>query len=132
MKLLNQLLAVAVSLLMVGLVFEGGLRLVGRGPKPTMNRFDASYGWTKVPNADIRRTTDEFDVRLQTNSRGLREPESVGYARKAGVERILLLGDSFTLGYTVPAPDTISALLERRLVAEGRAVEVLNGGTEGW
>lgn len=132
MKRLNQFLAVLVSLLMVALVFEGGLRLVGRGPKPTMNRFDARYGWTKVPNADIRRVTDEFDVRLQTNSRGLREPESVGYERDEGIERILLLGDSFTLGYTVPSRDTISALLERRLLAEGRSVEVLNGGTEGW
>lgn len=132
MKALNQFLAVVVSLLMVALVFEGGLRLIGRGPKPTMNRFDAAYGWTKQANADIRRATDEFDVRLQTNSRGLREPESVGYARTPGQGRVMLLGDSFTLGYTVPAHDTIPALLQRRLRAEGRSVEVINAGTEGW
>lgn len=132
MKLLNQILACLVSLLMVALVMEGGMRLLGYGPKPTMNRFDPAYGWTKTPGADIRRQTDEFDVRLVTNSRGLREPESLGYAKPAGTRRVLVVGDSFTLGYTVPAADTISGLLGARLSAEGRRVEVLNGGTEGW
>ena len=45
---------------------------------------------------------------------------------------VLIVGDSFTLGYTVDHEDTIPALLERRLRAEGRPVEVLNGGTEGY
>jgi lysophospholipase L1-like esterase len=132
MKLLNQLLACLVSLLMVVLVTEGGMRLLGYGPKPTMNRFDAAYGWTKTRGADIRRQTDEFDVRLVTNSRGLRERESLGYAKPAGTRRVLVVGDSFTLGYTVPAAETISSLLGARLRAEGRSIEVLNGGTEGW
>jgi lysophospholipase L1-like esterase len=131
-KFLNRILACLVSLLMLALVTEGGLRLLGYGPRPTMNRFDAAYGWTKTPGADIRRRTDEFDVRLVTNSRGLRESESLGYAKPDGIRRVLVVGDSFTLGYTVPEGDTIPRLLGERLRAEGRRVEVLNGGTEGW
>lgn len=132
MKLLNQILACLVSVLMLLLVVEGGLRLVGFGPRPTMNRFDPSLGWTKAPNASIRRRTGEFDVTLETNSRGLREPEAVVYPKPAGTQRVLVVGDSFTLGYTVDRPDTISGLLAARLAAEGRGVQVLNGGTEGY
>lgn len=132
MKLLNQILACLVSALMLLAVVEGGLRLLGFGPRPTMNQFDSSLGWTKTPGASIRRRTGEFDVTLQTNSRGLREAESVGYAKAANTQRVLVVGDSFTLGYTVDRPDTITGLLGARLGAEGRNVEVLNGGTEGY
>lgn len=131
-KLLNQILACLVSALMLLVVIEGGLRLIGFGPRPTMNRFDPSLGWTKTPDASIRRQTGEFDVTLETNSRGLREPESVGYAKSADTKRVLVVGDSFTLGYTVDRPDTITGQLNARLDAEGRRVEVLNGGTEGY
>ncbi|MDG2306439.1 MAG: SGNH/GDSL hydrolase family protein [Candidatus Binatia bacterium] len=132
MKLLNQILACLVTGLMLLVVVEGGLRLIGFGPAPTMNQFDGALGWTKTRDASIRRQTGEFDVTLETNSRGLREPESVGYAKSADAKRVLVIGDSFTLGYTVDRPDTISGLLGARLVAEGRNVEVLNGGTEGY
>lgn len=132
MKFLNQILACLVSAVMLLAVVEGGLRLIGFGPRPTMNRFDASLGWTKAPDTSIRRRTGEFDVLLETNSRGLREPESVGYAKAADTKRVLVVGDSFTLGYTVDRPDTIPGLLGARLAAEGRKVEVLNGGTEGY
>jgi len=131
-KLLNQVFACVVTGLMLLLVVEGGLRLLGFSPRPTMNRFDPMLGWTKAPGASIRRRTGEFDVTLETNSRGLREPESVGYAKPAGTTRVLMIGDSFTLGYTVDREETIPGLLASRLASEGRAVEVLNGGTEGY
>jgi hypothetical protein len=132
MNRVNQILACAVSLVMLFLVVEGGLRLLGFSPRPTMNVFDATLGWKKEPNAHLRRHTSEFDVTLVTNSRGLREDESVGYEKPEGEQRVLLVGDSFTLGYTVDRGETISALLEQRLRAEGRPVRVLNGGTEGY
>lgn len=132
MKVVHQILAVVVTGLMLLGVVEGGLRLIGFGPRPTMNRFDERLGWTKTPDASIRRQTGEFDVVLSTNSRGLREAESRGYEKAPDASRILLVGDSFTLGYTVDRPHTISALLEARLAAEGRTVEVVNGGTEGY
>jgi hypothetical protein len=132
MNRLNQILACIVSLAMLLLVIEGGLRLIGFSPRPTMNVFDAKLGWKKQPNAEIRRRTSEFDVTLATNSRGLREDESVAYEKPPGVKRILMVGDSFTLGYTVEAADTIPALLEKRLRAEGREAQVVNAGTEGY
>lgn len=132
MKRVHQALACVVTFVLLLLVVEGGLRLMGFSPRPTMNRFDPELGWTKTPNASIRRRTGEFDVLLETNSRGMREPEERGYARTEGRARILLVGDSFTLGYTVDRSETISALLEARLRSEGREVEVFNAGTEGY
>jgi lysophospholipase L1-like esterase len=129
---IHQIIAFLVSLLFVALVLEGGLRLIGFGPRPTMNRFDPEMGWTKSPSTSLRRHTSEFDVTLETNSRGLREDESVGYEKPAETTRILLLGDSFALGYTVDHPDTISQLLQRELRDQGRSVQVVNAGTEGY
>jgi lysophospholipase L1-like esterase len=128
----NQILALAVSLLFVALVFEGGLRLFGFTPRRTMNQFDSELGWVKTPSTSLRRHTSEFDVTLRTNSRGLREDESVGYEKPDGVTRILLDGDSFALGYTVERADTLSQLIAERLRSEGRDVQVINGGTEGY
>lgn len=119
-------------MLFVFLVLEGGLRLLGFTPRRTMNQFDSTLGWTKTPSTSLRRHTSEFDVTLKTNSRGLREDESVGYDKDPGVTRILMVGDSFTLGYTVERADTLSQLLAARMLAEGRNVQVINGGTEGY
>ncbi len=132
MKRVHQALACVVTFVLLLLVVEGGLRLMGFSPRPTMNRFDPELGWTKTPNASIRRRTGEFDVLLETNSRGMRESEERGYGRTEGRTRILLVGDSFTLGYTVDRSETISSLLEARLRSEGREVEVFNAGTEGY
>ena len=119
-------------MLFVFLVLEGGLRLLGFTPRRTMNQFDATLGWEKTPSTSLRRHTSEFDVTLRTNSRGLREDESVVYDKAKDVTRILMVGDSFTLGYTVERPDTLSQLLAARMRSEGRNVEVVNGGTEGY
>ncbi len=119
-------------MLFVFLVLEGGLRLIGFTPRRTMNQFDKTLGWTKSPSTSLRRHTGEFDVTLRTNSRGLREDESVVHDKAKDVTRILMVGDSFTLGYTVERPDTLSQLLAARMRSEGRNVEVINGGTEGY
>jgi len=129
---IHQIIAFLVSLLILLLVFEGGLRLIGFAPKSTMNRFDSALGWAKTPSTAIRRHTGEFDVTFATNSRGLREDESVGYEKPGGTQRVLVVGDSFTLGYTVDRPETITQLLQDELRAQGRSVQVVNAGTEGY
>ena len=131
-RIVNQFLAVVVSLALGLLLLEGALRLLGWGPTPRMHRFDPVVGWVKLPDADIRRQTEEFDVRVRTNARGLRGPADWSYERQAETLRILMVGDSFTLGYTVPEVDTIPSQLARDLAARGIQAEVLNGGTEGW
>tara|TARA_Y100000588_G_scaffold91329_1_gene98611 strand:- start:1108 stop:1836 length:729 start_codon:yes stop_codon:yes gene_type:complete len=49
----------------------------------------------------------------------------------ADLKKILVLGDSLTAGYGLPADQAFPALLEYRLVASGFRVKVLNGGVSG-
>jgi hypothetical protein len=132
MRAVNVLLAIAVSLLLALSVFEGGLRLIGFSPPSTLNHFDAKLGWTKIPSYEITRGTSEFDVTFTTNSRGLRDDEDLSPAKPEGVYRVVVLGDSFALGYTVDREDLFVDQLEGWWNSEQRRVQVVNGGTEGW
>src|SRR5213594_2748051 len=132
MRTLNVLLALVVSLALAALVLEGGLRLLGMGPQPTINRFDKDLGWVKAPGARAERRTREFEVHFEINSLGLRQDEMAGPTKPPGTYRVLLLGDSFVLGYTVERADLFVDLLARWWQAEGRKVDVINGGTEGY
>ena len=92
-------------------------------------RYHPTLGWDKPPGAEgwIRRP--EYNVHLAINAHGLRGPDR-GYEKPAGVRRTLLLGDSFTEGYTVAEEETVRARLEARLGGAGCGRhEVLNGGT---
>jgi len=49
----------------------------------------------------------------------------------ADLKKILVLGDSLTAGYGLPADQSFPARLENELVASGFRVKVLNGGVSG-
>lgn len=132
MRALNVLLALLVSLLIALLVAEGGLRLLGLGPQTRINRFDAELGWSKTPNSSARRATKEFDVEYAINGLGLRDDPMQDPGKAAGTFRVLFLGDSFVLGYTVNRDDLFVDVLETWWKAEGRPVDCVNAGTEGW
>jgi len=132
MRAINVFLAILISLLCGVLVLEGGLRLLGRGPTTTINRFDPITGWSKKPGAVGHRKTDEFNVSYKVNELGLRDPDTNSHAKPAGTYRVVFLGDSFTLGYTVDEHDLFVEQLGRAWTDEGRKVDVVNAGTEGW
>lgn len=132
MKAINVLLSFAVSLLIFGLVFEGGLRLIGKGPRATIHEFHPELGWVKRPGSSSKHRTSEFDVTFQVNELGLRDDPMASPEKPDGTYRVVMLGDSFVLGYTVDREDLFADLLERRWRAEGRPVDLINAGTEGW
>lgn len=74
----------------------------------------------------------EFAIRFAINDKALRGRE-VAYER-SGADRVLAIGDSFTFGVGANDDETWPAALERELRTRrpGRAVEVVNGGTQGW
>lgn len=119
------------ALLLVGLL-ETGLRVIGLGPVASVTHFDPVTGWSNAPNAVGRVHKSEFDVRIETNALGLRDDPMDGPAKPPRTFRVLALGDSFTLGYTVDRRDLFVDQLESWWRAEGRAVDVVNAGTEGW
>lgn len=132
MRALNVLLALLVSLLLALAVLEGGLRLIGLGPQPTLGQFDPQLGWVKTPGAKVHRKTSEFDVHFEINALGLRDDPMASAAKPAGKLRVLMLGDSFVQGYTVERHDLFVDILENWWQSEGREVDVVNAGTEGY
>jgi len=129
---LHRFLAVAVSLALGLLVFELGLRLLGKGPPAVLNRFDPALGWSKQRGQRVHRKTAEYDVTFELNTLGLRDDADLTVAKPPGVFRVLCLGDSFTLGYAVDREDLFVDQLEQWWNAEGRNVQVVNLGTEGY
>jgi hypothetical protein len=133
MRAINVLLSILVSVAIAFLVFEGGLRLLPAfRPQPTINQFDAGTGWAKKPGVKVTRNVAGRGIEFAINAHGLREDEGVGPARTPRTARILALGDSFVLGYTVDKDASFVERLEQRFRSEQRAVEVVNAGTEGW
>jgi hypothetical protein len=132
MRAINVALCFVVSFVLALAVFEVGLRLLGMGPQPTINQFDADTGWSKKPDTSTHKKTSEFDITIATNSLGLRDDPMPSPAKPAGTKRVVMLGDSFVLGYTVDRDDLFVDLLERWWKAEGRPLDVVNAGTEGW
>jgi len=132
---LGSFLAVLTSLLLLALVFEGGLRLLPvpmKGPVVGINDPHEHLGWTKRRSAETAKKTSEFDISFAINELGLREDEDLSRSKPKGEKRVLVVGDSFVLGYTVSREDLFVDRIERALQKDGREVEVLNGGTEGY
>ena len=132
MKAVNVLLALLVSLFIGGALFEGGLRLLGFGPPKVLNEFDSALGWRKQADRSVSRSTAEYDVTFELNSLGLRDDADLTVEKPADTFRVLCLGDSFTLGYTVERQNLFVDQLESWWNAEGRKVQVVNLGTEGY
>lgn len=125
------------TLLGLGLL-EGAARIhAGRLEGPPGSRreplvaYSADYGWEKVAGERAWLHRAEYQLLVEVNRKGLRGPERP-YRKPPGVCRLLLLGDSFVEGYTVPDELTVRGRLESELAADGRRVEVLNAGTHGW
>ena len=81
------------------------------------------YGFRLAPGIATRMRGPEYDVEVRTNSLGLRDDEP---GPKAG-RRVLLLGDSFAMGYGVPRGQIFADLLEKQL-----GIDVVDAGTGGY
>ena len=88
---------------------------------------DPVRGWRHRPGASGAYGHGSWVI----NRRGLRDVERE-LAPAAGVQRALILGDSFAEGFSVPFEACVSQVLERELRAAGCAAEVVNGGTVGY
>lgn len=125
------------SLLFLGVLTEGVLRVVWTLPMHSWNRsfieYDPLFGWRKIPNARGMYVTDEYNVFESFNSQGIRGPE-YAYEKKKNVYRVLVLGDSHAEGYTVDFETLFSEVMRAKLneSAGEVKVEVINGGTRGY
>jgi len=84
---------------------------------------DPLIGHEHAPN----RQAVLMGVDFKTNSRGLRDRE-FSNERMPGVTRILMLGDSLTVGWGTAYEDIFSKRLEAMFAAKGIKAEVINTG----
>ena len=86
-----------------------------------------------APNFSGVASTGEYRNGLRTNGQGLREDRDYG-PKPAHAQRILAIGDSFTMGVGVESSETFSKVLERLLRSTelGTSVEVINAGVPGY
>lgn len=124
---------VSLGAIVSGLLFlELGLRLFL--PQSIIPRYveTAPYGIRKnIPSVHGEMIVPEYRHRLTTNSVGFRGGKEYALVKPAGTYRIIVLGDSVTLGHGVGDDETFSALLEQELARAG-PTEVLNMGVSGF
>jgi lysophospholipase L1-like esterase len=84
---------------------------------------DPLIGHEHAPNRQARLMGVDF----RTNSKGLRDRE-FAYERTPGTLRVVMLGDSLTVGWGVPLEQTFSKRIERLFAGAGIDAEVVNLG----
>jgi HEAT repeat protein/lysophospholipase L1-like esterase len=119
----------------VGLVaLEGGARLFEKR-RPKSPVADYIWDWReKMDGGDfytIRSEGNGWPPWEEINGDGLRD-RSHPHERPEGARRIVMLGDSVTLGDQIKPEEAFPQVLEARLRAAGRPVEVMNVGLWGW
>lgn len=129
---IRRLLKIAVTAILTLLVCEGVVRLFGAGgttlTRGSLHTYDPDAGWICLPDLDAHYTQPgSFNVRVQCNSRGLRDREH-NPAKPEGVRRIVVLGDSFMWGYGVTNEEMFSSVLEAALPG----TETINLGVNGY
>lgn len=95
-------------------------------------------GYRPLPHLDITWRVPAFEggdpgpVRIRTDANGFRGTRETG-AKRPGVFRIAVLGDSFTFGASVHEEHLYPGVIERALMGRtGRPVEVVNVGVPGY
>lgn len=86
-----------------------------------------TLGIALAPSFRGREREAEFDIAVEINSQGYRQPE---FERQKGpCPRVLVIGDSFTFGVAVEGEEAYPRVLEQLLKTDaGEKVEVINAG----
>jgi hypothetical protein len=136
-SLLKRALA-SLTLVLVGILFalvlaEIAVRMTGV-TNPRFHFYDPVYGWILHPNFSDWYTR-EGHAYVEINSQGFRDREW-SQEKPPRVLRVAVLGDSYTSALQVGVEERFSAILAKDLAScqalQGRPLEVLNFGVDGW
>ena len=127
-------LLIIASLLISGALLEIGVRVfLGTQVKFPRRVVAAPWGLRiNEPHATYWHHSPDVLVHFRINAQGMRADNDYTYEKPLGVQRIVSLGDSFTVGYEVAVEETFSSVLERALNDRGYSIEVLNAGVSGF
>lgn len=122
-------LIICVSLLIV----EIAIRIFY--PQSILPRFveNAPWGIRKIlPNVNAIHKTPEYSYRYRTNSQGFRGTKEYEFVPPDNCFRVVVQGDSVTLGHGVKDNETYSCILEEMLRKDGIKAEVINMAISGF
>jgi hypothetical protein len=109
------------------------LRLLAPQPLMPRNVTASNFGIrVNMPNDSYWQTTPEVHVQLRINSQGIRADEEIPLEKPAGTKRIVVLGDSYGMGYEVDLKDTFTTQMANRLNAAGQKVQIINLSVSGY
>lgn len=126
---LGNSLLVLVSIAIGLVAIEFGLRayFYGTLSEPdfgqTLHDPHPTRGWTLKPNVDALKQELDYTMPVKVNRLGIRGPD-IGYERRPGTFRIMIVGDSAMFGSGVDNEHTVSHLLTQMLAP--LPVEVVN------
>ncbi len=128
---IKNMLLLLVSILITLFVMEMAIRIWNPPiAKPEINQIhqaSAVFGWELVPGSSgIGSLGESYHI----NSVGFRDAEHT-LRRQPGINRIMVIGDSFTFGARVNLEDTYPKQLEGILNRANMASEVINCGVIG-
>jgi HEAT repeat protein len=132
-SLLNLGLSLGTSALLV-VVLEGGARLIEKSRPPSGEVADYIWDWdAKMPSGFYVMKSDAvgWPPWEEINADGLRD-RMRPHEKPEGVRRVVVLGDSVTLGAQIRRDQAFPQLLEAQLAAAGRPIEVMNVSLWGW
>ncbi len=119
---------------MVWALIAAELFLCWLNPMPIAPRYvtATSFGIRgNEPNRTSRHFSADFEIEIRTNAQGIRADEDIPYRKPDGVKRIVVLGDSFGMGYEVNLEDTFLVRMENQLKRSGYNVQIVNLSVSG-
>jgi hypothetical protein len=131
-KRLKLLAKVLLSIAYVTVGAEFFLRVLA--PVPMLPRYicAAEYGIrANEGNRAYWHRTPEYKVHIRTNSKGIRADKEISYDKPEDIKRVVVLGDSFGMGYGVNLEDTFTSQMEQNLLSAGITCEVINLSSSG-
>lgn len=103
-------------------------------PIPIIPRYvtGTPYGIRgNMPNMNYWHKSADFKINIRTNSKGIRADEEIPYDKPAGIKRILVLGDSFGMGYEANLEDTFLYRMQQNLEKDRKKVQIVNMSVSG-
>lgn len=128
--LLSLITAGAVGEVVMRVFFKDSIFLYPRYHSP------ATYGDFTIrrlrPDMTFQHTSVDGRWEFRINHQGFRADRDFSYDKLPGVLRVLVLGDSHTLGFEADQEAIFASVIERYLIGEGVGTEVINAGVSGF
>jgi lysophospholipase L1-like esterase len=99
-----------------------------RTPLQKLTEYDSTLGWRHKRSVSSEMVSDEYHINVQYNAEGWRGATG-RFSKPSDVFRIVVLGDSFVDGYTIPMQDRFTEVLEASLKPQ---FDVINLGVAGY